>query len=351
MTTSFHESQDATLRQGLEQIIGAEVLKTAMDQCANMSDTPANSLFADRIMLEHPLFTPETAVASFAFTKLAGVSLKPAVQVRLEDAVKLSAYAELVPMLNAAILPEDVVKIASGPDDDSNWALSTEAGVTYPLHDYASTIQSAKRIAADYIGYKLPASMVKSASAKVMAAVARHDVETFMLPELVMKHAHERLPDVASAASRIAARVKGMTPDTAQSAIEMYSEVFKNASNDDADAIVALVHEIDRSFNIKYSTMQPDPISLVYDAVPLEARIKQANAVVLLCDAQIPSEVFSGIVDRLPIGAFFDDTKAATIKVAGRLAADGNGAEASVVLQDLTEAEQHVLGGLILKVA
>ena len=352
MKTSFNEEQNKDLMLKVAEVIGEEMLKTAMDQCDTLPADASTNLFADRLLKIHPTFTKETALASFVYTKLAGDEQKPAVESKIAAAAIKYGHTELVEMFNAAaVLPEDVVKIAY--DENIDWALNDGEAHAYPLLDYSTTIDSAKKIAFDYSNFKLPAPLMKTASAAVLTAMGRHNVETYMVPDVILKHASTRMSNLGSARHMIKLRVSGLNEVDAEEAEGLYSEILKvaNETEDSIDIAATLVQEVDRTYGIKYSAHKPDPLSWLYDDRTLDERVKQASTDVLLLDTQIPTRVFAGIVDRLPLPAFFDENVTTRIKSASDFAHRGDGIEASAILQDLPRSTQEDLGRRILQAA
>lgn len=244
-------------------------------------------IWADNLNKEYPIDTPENIWLSYAYIKTANE--------------KHSCYQEIVDTLELAAAANNIYHDVKQIDRELNqfekhahaqeYALSIddEGVITnyYPLNDVYEIEKSARALADDM--HKMPIEFFHDACKEVVKAAKQKNVDTDYIPRKVYKHGVETEIDFKYAAI-VADQRKDYVDD--EEVKELYTEIVKWASKDPENIreYIDLFSKLDRSYNIKYSNVTPDPFSAFYSGSESEEINKIASTHVVIDSTVIPFE-------------------------------------------------------------
>jgi hypothetical protein len=197
------------------------------------------------------------------------------------------------------------VKTANAaPIKKASYALTVNNQSYYPVNSFEQVQDSARELAADFNAGKLPSSWFKSASTVIMQKAAEFKMPSNEIVLDVREAGAEREPDFERAAILIQRRKLAKVDEAA---LAIYTDIVKTAAAnpDKMDEHMDLIHDMDRDFGIKYSSIQLNPCQIFYTGISKE-EIKKASANnVIIGGVMVPALEFNRIKEddiRLHMG-------------------------------------------------
>lgn len=275
--------------------------------------------FADPEAREFPIHTPAATWLSAAYALGAGLEGTPIFS-RIKTAAILQRVAGDVTALVDAF--HQTVKEASAPARVFALTASVDGQDRsfYPINDEQEIIDSSRAMLKDADEKRLPFSYFRKAATALVKAAHEKRLNFEELHERIIAVGEARLLDFDQARQVAELRKYAGADDEA---VALYKEALEGARNDPSslERWMDLWVELDESYQVKYSSVQPHPY-LAFFSGPVEREVeKMASEVVLINDILIPKTVIP-LVPEIAVRQHFTKDAAEQVIEAQRLACD-----------------------------
>ena len=177
----------------------------------------------------------------------------------------------------------------------------------YPIDNPYSICKSARDMVNDYAADRLRIEHFRPAAIELVKAARANFVDSIDIHPRVLAVGEERIPDFSSAEQVAELRKNAGVDDEG---VVLYKEAAAGALAEPsaADKWLDLWLDLDATYNVKYSALQPSPYEAFYAGDTLSDIAKLASEMVLIEGALIPREALRAVPEDLIKRAFRKET-------------------------------------------